>query len=153
VGRREQGRGNAQLKPARAGPVVPVVVPVVPAVPSRAGAAAAAHWAEERAAQRLSREGWRVLARNYRLRGGELDLVCEDEAGVVVIVEVKQRRNAAYGGAAYAIDARKLTRLRRTAAHFLAYGLKRPDARMRFDAVLITGSEADHQFVHLRDVA
>lgn len=108
-------------------------------------------WAEQLTADRLEESGWRVLARNYRLRGGELDLVCQDEDGVIVFVEVKQRRSDAYGGAGAAIDARKLRRLRRTAAHYLAYELKSSEAAARFDAVLISGSAAKHSFEHLRD--
>jgi len=99
--------------------------------------------------------GWLLLARNYRLRGGELDLVYDD-MGTLVFVEVRQRATVRYGGAAESIDGRKLSRLRRTAAHFLAYG-PRPeghdgDARVRFDAVLVTGREDDHVLDHLRDV-
>lgn len=102
--------------------------------------------------QSLVSGGWRVLTRNYRLRGGELDLVCEDDRGVVVIVEVKQRRSAAFGGAALAIDARKIARLRRTASHYLAFGLGLPDAATRIDAVLVTGTKDRHSLEHLRDV-
>lgn len=114
------------------------------------------HWAEVAAERLLTGHGWLLLARNYRLRGGELDLVYDDE-GTLVFVEVRQRATGRYGGAAESIDRRKLTRLRRTAAHFLAYG-PRPaghdeDARVRFDAVLVTGREDDHVLDHLRDIS
>jgi len=94
-----------------------------------------------------------VVTRNYRLRGGELDLVCEDQSGTVVMVEVKQRRSGVYGGAAAAIDQRKLAKLRRTASHFLAFALERPDAAVRFDTVLVHGDREHHRLEHLQDIA
>ena len=132
MGRRRQGRGHAALS---AGPTVEP------------------HWAEELVAEHLERSGWRVLTRNYRLRGGELDLVCVDGGGTIVMVEVKQRRSEAFGGAAAAVDARKLAKLRRTANHYLTYALKRPDAAVRFDAVLIVGDRERHRLEHLEDIA
>ena len=124
------------------------------------------HWAEVAAEELLLGLGWRLLARNYRLRGGELDLVFHDEVGNVVFVEVRQRASAAFGGAPASIDGRKLARLRRTAAHFLAFGLPRAlardtadhhradrEQRVRFDAVLVTGPEHRHTTSHVKDVA
>lgn len=132
MGGRRQGRGHAALSTSPA---------------------AEPHWAEQLVAEHLERSGWRVLARNYRLRGGELDLVCEDGGGTVVVIEVKQRGSDAFGGAAAAVDYRKLARLRRTASHYLTYALKRPDAPVRFDAVLVVGDRVSHRLEHLQDIA
>lgn len=118
------------------------------------------HWAEVVAERLLTGLGWRLLARNYRLRGGELDLVFDDTDGTVVFVEVRQRASTRFGGAAESLDARKLARLRRTANHFLTYGLAPTaggratldDRRVRFDAVLVTGVEGRHDANHLKDV-
>jgi putative endonuclease len=43
------------------------------------------------------------LARNYRCRGGEVDLICREKGRRMVFVEVRLRRNANYGGAAASI--------------------------------------------------
>ena len=51
-------------------------------------------WGEEKAAEFLQKKGYRILARNYRVRTGELDLVAETES-FLVFVEVKLRKNAA----------------------------------------------------------
>lgn len=115
------------------------------------------HWAEKAAERLLTGLGWRLLARNYRLRGGELDLVYDDAAGTLVFVEVRQRSTTRYGGAAASIDGRKLAKLRRTAAHYLAYGPKAAtvsgrETRVRFDAVLVTGREGDHVTHHVEDI-
>lgn len=152
MGRRQQGRGSAKLSRE---PDVSRGRATASPVPGGAKGpdSTTRHWAEALAERELLDRGWRLLARNYRLRGSELDLVCQDEHGVVVVVEVKQRRGAGFGGTSQAIDARKLSRLRLAAAHFMAFELRRPDAAMRFDAVLITGTETHHRFEHLRDIA
>lgn len=109
------------------------------------------HWAERAALGHLAARGWRHLASNYRLRGGELDLVFES-GGAVVVVEVKQRKSAAYGHPAESIDRRKLARLRATAQHYVNYELRRPHAPIRLDAVLILGTEQRHTLQHLEGV-
>ena len=92
--------------------------------------------AEDLAAAFLEAQGLAVLARNYRCRFGELDLIGRD-AGVVVFVEVRMRTSRAFGGAAASITAAKRDKLLRTARHYLA-ALDRMPA-CRFDAVLIEG--------------
>lgn len=111
----------------------------------------ARHWAEEVAQRHLEERGWRTLARNYRLRGGELDLVMQ-QGDCVVVVEVRQRRNARFGDPAETIDSRKLARLRRTAQHYLVFELRRPAAPLRLDAVLLLGDEHRHQLRHLENI-
>jgi putative endonuclease len=97
--------------------------------------------AAEEAAERLLRgKGYRILGRNVRLPGGELDLVAET-AGVVVFVEVKARRSEAFGGARSAVDGRKRDRLVRLATQFLA-GRGLAGRPCRFDVVLCQGAEA-----------
>lgn len=75
--------------------------------------------AESAAARALAARGYVVLARNVRLRGGELDLVCRDGAAYV-FCEVKARRPSALGRAEEALSAAKRERLLRLAATYLA---------------------------------
>lgn len=118
---------------------------------AKAGGAPPRHWAERVAAAHLTAAGWRLLASNYRLRGGELDLVFR--AGrTVVVVEVKQRGSVAYGHPGESIDRRKLARIRATAQHYVSYVLREPDAPVRLDAVLILGTEERHRLEHLEGV-
>lgn len=127
-----------------------MTVPLPSSDPATA-AGAPLHWAERSASEHLQAKGWRLLASNYRLRGGELDLVLES-GRTVVIVEVKQRKSAAYGHPAESIDRRKLARIRATAQHYVSYVLGRPDANVRLDAVLILGTEQRHQVQHLENI-
>ena len=94
--------------------------------------------AEESAARHLERQGLRVVARNHRCRGGEIDLVCRD-GKTLVFVEVRQRRNRHFGGAAASITVAKQRRIILAAQHFLA-AQGQSDAPCRFDCVLIEGT-------------
>jgi putative endonuclease len=94
---------------------------------------------EAAAAEYLVRHGLAVVERNFRVRGGEIDLVCRDGA-TVVFVEVRVRVRAGYGGAAASIDGRKQQRLILAARHWLA---RHGDQPCRFDCVAIDGGKLD----------
>lgn len=87
---------------------------------------------EELAAQALEAAGFKIVARNFRTRLGELDLVARD-GRVLVFVEVKARSGRAYGSGAEAVDWHKQQRLRRLACAFLGEELN--DTAIRFDVV------------------
>jgi len=93
--------------------------------------------AEALAAAFLEGRGLTVLARNYRCRLGEIDLVARDGA-ITVFVEVRQRASADYGGAAGSITTAKRERVIRAARHYLARLTTEPPCR--FDVVLLEGS-------------
>lgn len=88
--------------------------------------------AEARAAAHLEKCGLRLVDRNFRVRGGEIDLIMRDGA-TLVFVEVRARRNGDFGGAGASIDARKQARLTLAARHWLA---RHGECACRFDCVL-----------------
>jgi putative endonuclease len=96
--------------------------------------------AEERAAQLLQQAGFRILLRNYRWRGGELDLVAR-RGDLLVIGEVRLRSSSRFGGAASSISASKRHRLRLTAQHLLAHHPQLAELNVRFDALLAVDVE------------
>ena len=89
--------------------------------------------AEALAAAYLEARGLRLLARNFRVKGGEIDLVCQ-EGATTVFVEVRLRRNLHFGGAAASITPAKQQRLILAARHWLARHGERP---CRFDCLLL----------------
>ncbi len=93
---------------------------------------------EDAAARFLSSLGYRILARRYRVRAGEIDLVAE-EGGTLVFVEVKTRSSLRWGSPGEAVDLRKRRRMARAAALYLSRvgAAERP---CRFDIVEILGS-------------
>ncbi len=97
--------------------------------------------AEEICARRLRMRGWRVLARNWRIRAGELDLIAL-AGDVLVIVEVKSHREGSRRGPTapvLAVGPNKQRRIRRLASAWVAGHGKRVGFRsIRFDVVGIT---------------
>ncbi len=92
---------------------------------------------EDRASSFLAARGYRILARNVRVPGGEIDAVCLD-GPTLVIVEVKRRDSGKFGSALRAVDARKRATLRRIAADYAQ--IVAPSAKLRFDVVTLDGA-------------
>ncbi|MEP6916841.1 MAG: YraN family protein [Acidobacteriota bacterium] len=96
---------------------------------------------EELAVRELERRGYALLARRYRTRHGEIDIVARD-GETTVFVEVKARRTAEFGGAASAVTAVKQRRLASMAVDYVAR--HRLSGRpCRFDVVAIDGVGAE----------
>lgn len=94
--------------------------------------------AEIVAAAELGGRGYRIVASNYRCRGGEIDLVARD-GDTLVFVEVRCRRTTSYGTPAESINASKQRKLILTAQHYLEeHGLW--DTDCRFDVVEVVSN-------------
>jgi len=97
--------------------------------------------AEDKAARFLEKRGLLVLTRNFRCRGGEIDLICRDR-NALVFVEVRMRRNADYGGAGGSITVAKQRRIILAAQHYLLANAK-AHSDCRFDCVLLDGDSIE----------
>jgi putative endonuclease len=97
---------------------------------------------EDRAAAWYAAAGYEVVARNWRCRDGELDLVAI-KGRTYVFCEVKTRRNDAFGVPASAVTATKQARIRRLAARWLAEEAPSRARLLRFDVVGILGGELE----------
>ena len=91
------------------------------------------HW-EAVAAEYLEDRGLVVLARGYRCRLGEIDLICREQR-TLVIVEVRARASGAVVQAAESIGPAKRARIVRATRHFLMCHGQWRDAPVRFDVV------------------
>ncbi|HET9600940.1 MAG TPA: YraN family protein [Acidimicrobiales bacterium] len=100
-----------------------------------AGRRATGAWGEQQVARWYEARGYQVLARNWRVREGELDLVVARD-GVIAFCEVKSRSGAEFGQPFEAVTGPKQARLRRLAAMWL-----RADGRswpvVRFDVASV----------------
>jgi putative endonuclease len=94
--------------------------------------------AEDLCADLMRRAGLEVLARNWRCRLGEIDLIARDGA-TLVFAEVRLRRDTRFGGAAESVTAVKRSRLIAAAQLYLA---GRPAADCRFDVLLLDALDA-----------
>jgi len=92
--------------------------------------------AEQIAADFLAAKGMHIVARNFRTRFGEIDLVARDGQSVV-FVEVRLRTNDYFGGAADSVDGPKRSRVVAAARSYLAS--MHPEPPCRFDVVTLDG--------------
>ena len=96
---------------------------------------------EALACRYLSRQGYRVIARNYRTRLGEIDIIAEEQ-GTLVFVEVKTRRGHQCGHPFEAVTPAKCRQISKAALQYLAETGREGQAA-RFDVVAISfGGEA-----------
>lgn len=96
--------------------------------------------AEALAAAFLQQQGLALLARNFRVRGGEIDLICE-EGQTLVFVEVRLRQRQDFGGAAASITPRKQQRIILATRHYLARQ-QATNRDCRFDCLLLDRLDA-----------
>jgi putative endonuclease len=93
--------------------------------------------AEDLVADALLADGSTLLLRNFRRRGGELDLVALD-GGVLRVVEVRMRSGDDYGGGAASVDRPKQRRIVRTTLLMLQQHRELAALRVRFDVAVVT---------------
>ena len=95
-------------------------------------------WGEALAAEYLRKKRYEIVASGYRCRFGEIDLIVRNKR-FLVFVEVKLRKSARFAAAGEYVDFRKQSRLRSTAAMYLAENptLLQP----RFDVIEIYAPE------------
>lgn len=107
---------------------------MIPWRPVKGGEAedAAAAWCRDR--------GWQVVRRNFRVKGGEIDLICLDDA-TLVFVEVRKRRDNRYGGAAASITRAKQRKLILAAQLFLQSNPNLARKPARFDVIAVTATD------------
>ena len=91
---------------------------------------------EDLAVERLTEEGYAVLARRYRTRYGEIDIVARD-GEAIVFVEVRRKSAADYGSAAESVTPWKQRRVMRMAIDYLARLGLTDRCMVRFDVVAI----------------
>lgn len=97
----------------------------------------------------LCEHGLKFVEANLACVQGEIDLIMTD-GEILVFVEVRSRKTAAYGGAAASITPAKLQRLSNACAVFLQQN--KIDAPCRIDAVLLQGELSKPQFTWLKSI-
>jgi putative endonuclease len=106
----------------------------------RTGRQIAGDAAEDQALRHLSAQGLALVTRNFRCKGGEIDLIMQD-LKTLVFVEVRKRADRSHGGAAASITAAKQARLILAAQIYLQRYKTPPPCR--FDVVAIDGPQLD----------
>ncbi|OGS22481.1 MAG: YraN family protein [Elusimicrobia bacterium RIFOXYA2_FULL_39_19] len=96
---------------------------------------------EQKAAEYLLKNGYKILENNFKTRYGEVDIIAEDKKDVVFI-EVKNRSSMNYGLPQEAIDRRKQLKIAKTALMYLK-SKNLINKNMRFDVVAITNEKIE----------
>ncbi|MBN1258655.1 YraN family protein [Candidatus Peregrinibacteria bacterium] len=107
---------------------------------------------EDWAARFLEQNGYRILARNYRKRQGEIDIIANDPStGETVFVEVKMRKGKNFGYPEEAVTPAKIRKLASTALHYLMEKQKE-DTLWRIDIIAIEMEDETPEIKHLKNV-
>lgn len=93
---------------------------------------------------------YRIVGRNVRLHGGELDLIVR-RGRALVFVEVKTRQSITAGEGYDSVDRTKQQRLIRLAEQYLARYPQPPETEVRFDVISILVTNGRLRLTHLRD--
>lgn len=96
--------------------------------------------AEARVDAAARRRGWRRVAQNYTVRGGELDLVYRT-GDALIVVEVRYRSRSDYGSAAASVTSHKQRRIVTATRHLLAAQPDYARCAIRFDVVGVDDSD------------
>ena len=104
---------------------------------------------EELAVGELERRGYAILARRYRTRCGEIDIVADDD-GTLVFVEVRARTTSEFGTAAETVTRQKQLKLAAMATDYLAR-MQVKNRPCRFDVVAIDDCETNPRIVVYRN--
>ena len=102
-------------------------------------------WGEQAAADWLKKHGWRIRAKNFSCRFGEVDIVAENRE-YLAFVEVKLRKDASFAEAREFVSYAKQRRLISTAQYWLA--LRPTEKQPRFDVVEVYGDGGKIQRVN-----
>lgn len=103
---------------------------------------------ETLAAQYLQKKGYKILSSNFTVRGGEIDLVARDPAGVIVFIEVKTRTQGTFGAGEESVTMVKKRRMQRAIGRYLAaWPTADPDCRI--DIIDIQLDPATHDLLHI----
>ena len=107
---------------------------------------------EEMAANFMIARGYRILERNFRCKGGEVDIIARDPGDKsLVFIEVKTRRGLSYGVPQLAVTAFKQRQISKATLTWLS--LKHlHDSNARFDVIaILLHTDGSHQIEHIKN--
>jgi len=97
----------------------------------------------------LFEKGYKILARNYRIKTGEIDLVAFKDT-YVVFTEVKFRRNFTYGEPLESVNYAKKKQIIKTAMHYITKNALH-QADIRFDVIEVTNIGGKYDINHIEN--
>ena len=123
-----------------------------PPVPQATGNKGTGELGEEVAANFLIARGYRILERNFRCKGGEVDIIARDpEDKSLVFIEVKARRGLSYGVPQLAVTPFKQRQISKAALTWLSKN-RLHDTNARFDVIaILLHTDGQHAIDHIKN--
>ncbi len=123
-----------------------------PPVPQATGNKGTGELGEEVAANFLISHGYRILERNFRCKGGEVDIIARDpEDKSLVFIEVKARRGLSYGVPQLAVTPFKQRQISKAALTWLSKN-RLHDTNARFDVIaILLHTDGQHAIDHIKN--
>jgi len=107
---------------------------------------------ESLACNYLAKKGYTIIARNFRCRQGEIDIIMYDKIkNELIFVEVKTRSNAKYGKPVDAVDIKKQKHIYKAACYYV-YKHKIKNKFIRFDVIEVYVSNKQFKINHIKQV-
>lgn len=106
------------------------------------------NYGEEKAAEYLEKQGYKILRRNFSYARGEIDIIAGSQR-FIVFVEVKLRRSLKYGPPQAAVDIRKQQKIKRAAQYYLLSNKSKK--KIRFDVITIQIKDRKGQLKHFKN--
>lgn len=109
--------------------------------------------AEDLALNFLTQQGLSLVARNFRCRAGEIDLIMRDHQ-CLTFIEVRYRKSSRFGGSAESVTHQKQQKIIRCAEYYLHQEKQNRDQDCRFDVIAIYPSDTGQsplQFDWIKD--
>lgn len=127
-------------------------LPSPPPAPAPSGNTGTGQLGEQVAASFLVARGYRILERNFRCKGGEVDIIARDPGDKsLVFVEVKARRGLSYGVPQLAVTPFKQRQISKAALTWLSKN-RLHDHNARFDVIaILLHTDAEHAVEHIRN--
>ena len=109
-------------------------------------------WGEDLATAFLEKNGYEIIERDWKSGRRDIDIIAKDDTGTIIFVEVKTRRNHAFGEPEDAIDYRKIQSLQQAINHYIKF--RRLNSQVRFDIISIVGTiGSEPEINHIKDVS
>lgn len=105
---------------------------------------------EQLACEFLVKKGYSIIERNYRIRGGEIDIIAMD-AKDIVFIEVKLRKSSTFGYPEEAVGSVKLRRIAKAIKSYL-HAKREKYSYIRFDIIALEYHNNNSTIRHIEDV-
>ena len=105
------------------------------------------HQKEQQAKYWLAQQGIKIIAENFRCKGGEIDLIGLDTQNQLIFFEVKYRKQTNYGNPAETVTHQKQQRIILCAQNFLLKNPQYQDLAMQFDVITFTAKQQTPEWI------